>query len=216
MRVLVYTRMSNRIKEKLQKQLDSVLYFCEYMGYEVDKVFKESFSVTYKDGDSEYQIFEDYSNELRKEFNKMIEYIQDGDLIIMQTVSRLSRQGRIIFQGLMDNITEKGANIYFIIEDIITSEDNREAILKMADMARKNDYRLEDLKEAGNNMKSILDFRQQRGKKIDEKYIQIAIKDYISRNGSMNKKQTVQKYKISRPTFDKYLNEYKQQQKNQS
>jgi len=208
MEVIIYARMSNRDKEKLQKQVDSVLYFCEYMGYEVKIIFKEGFSGRYKSGYSEYHIFEDYSNELRKEFNRMIEYVQDGDLIIMQTVSRLSRQGRKHFEKLMDSITSKGASIYFIIEDIITSDENRETILQMADLATKNDYRLQDLKDAGNNMKNILNFRQQQGKKIDPKYIQLAIKDYINRNGSMNKIQTTEKYKISRPTFDKYLNEY--------
>ena len=208
--VYIYARMSSKDKEKLDNQIDCVSYFCEYMGYEVSRIFKEYYSVTGK------HKREDYSGEERKALAELMKTVSDDDLVIMQSISRLSRQGKKFFGYVMDYITNKGANIFFIIEDILTSEANREKILDYAEQATKNDYKREELKRNGWIRKRIIEHQeeQQQGKKIRMNYIELAIEDYIEKSGKINKTIICRKYQISRPTFDKYLKIF--QQKKQS
>ena len=203
MRVFIYARMSSNDNVKLQKQIDSVKWFCQYNGFDVAHVFKEMFTGYFK--------YEDYSNELRVALAEMMKCVNTGDLIIMQSVSRLSRQGSKFVKFVIDFIMNKGANIYFIVEDIFTSEENMDMILDYADKATKHNYMLKELQQMGRIRRKIASHYQQQGKKIDEKYIKIAVEDFIQGCGNRSKKLICDKYKISRPTFDKYLKLYHQE-----
>jgi len=131
----------------------------------------------------------------------------------MQSVSRLSRQGRKFVKHVIDYIMNKGANVYFIIEDIITSDENMDAILDYAEQATRNNYKLEELKRNGWIRKRILvhQKQQQQGKKISSRYIKLAIDEYIEKSGKISKTLICRKFQISRPTFNKYLQIYQQE-----
>jgi DNA invertase Pin-like site-specific DNA recombinase len=202
MKIYVYARMSSNDESKLQKQIDSVLWFCQSNGFTVSRVFKEMFSGYFK--------FQDYSEEERKSLAELMKCVKSGDLIIMQSVSRLSRQGSRFVEYVIDYITKKGANIYFIIEDIFTSRENKKMILQFADEATKHDYKSEELKNNGRVRRKVISRYQQQGKKIDDDYMKIAVEDYIQGCGNRSKTMICKKYKVSRPTFDKYLTLYKE------
>ena len=203
--VYIYARMSSNDKEKLDNQIDCVSYYCEYMGYEVSKVFKEYFTGFVK--------AKKYSDEERKALADLMKTVSNGDLVIMQSISRLSRQGKKFFKYVVDYIMKKGANVYFIIEDIITSEENMGAILDYAEQATRWNYKLEELKRNGWIRKRIIvhQKQQQQGKKISSRYIKLAIDEYIKSCGKISKTIICRKFQISRPTFDKYLRKYQQE-----
>jgi len=59
--------------------------------------------------------------------------------------------------------------------------------------------------------KIIQEYSTKQGKKKNDTLIKIAINDFIQGCGNRSKTQICNKYKISRPTFDKYLRKYQQE-----
>jgi len=192
----IYARMSSNDKTKLTRQIEKVSDFCNYNEIKVDAIFKECFS-----GRDAY----DFKNEQRKELNRLLRNIGDGDLIICQSVSRLSRRGKAFVKLALELIHEKGANIYFIIENLLSSEDTENMILIRADEATRHNYMFSELQKDRYRHKVIKEHSTKQGKKKNEKLIKVAIDEFIQGCGNRSKTQICEKYKISRPTFDKYL-----------
>jgi len=202
MRNYIYARMSSNDRKKLQKQIDKVVDYCEWNGIKVDEIYRECFS-----GRDAY----DFKNEERKELNALLKVIDNGDLIVCQSVSRLSRRGCEFVKRALDIIRGKGANIYFIIEALYSGNENDIGmILIKANEAKEHNYMFSELQKERHRIKKLNEIKQEklRGKKKNNELVAIAIEDYINGCGNRTKTAICDKYNMSRATFDKYLREY--------
>lgn len=100
-----YIRVST-VGQNTERQLD---------GVELDKVFEEKASAKTKD---------------RPKLNEMLEYIREGDQVIVHDISRLARNIQDLHH-LVETITAKGATLKFKKEGLTFSGDETDPMSKL-------------------------------------------------------------------------------------
>lgn len=96
-----YCRISRR-SQKIERQVENIL-----KSYPKAKLYKEAFTGTKIDG--------------RAELNKLLKTVKEGDTIVFDSVSRLSRKAEDGMQ-LYFELFDKGVNLIFLKEPYINTE----------------------------------------------------------------------------------------------
>lgn len=108
-----YCRISRKT-QSIERQVRNILE-----KYPTAKICKEEFSGTRLDG--------------RKELNKILKLLQAGDVLIFDSVSRMSRNADEGFE-LYKQLYDKGVDIVFLKEPHCNSEKYREALERQIDI----------------------------------------------------------------------------------
>ena len=108
-----YCRISRKT-QSIERQVRNILE-----KYPTAKIYKEEFSGTRLDG--------------RKELNKILKLLQAGDVLIFDSVSRMSRNADEGFE-LYKQLYDKGVDIVFLKEPHCNSEKYREALERQIDI----------------------------------------------------------------------------------
>jgi DNA invertase Pin-like site-specific DNA recombinase len=100
-----YIRVST-VGQNTERQLD---------GIELDKVFEEKVSAKTKD---------------RPKLNEMLDYIREGDSVVVHDISRLARNIQDLHH-LVESITAKGATLQFKKEGLTFSGDKKDPMSQL-------------------------------------------------------------------------------------
>jgi DNA invertase Pin-like site-specific DNA recombinase len=100
-----YIRVST-VGQNTERQLE---------GVELDKVFEEKVSAKTRD---------------RPQLNQMLEYIRDGDSVVVHDISRLARNIQDLHH-LVACVTEKGATLQFKKEGLVFSSDKSDPMSQL-------------------------------------------------------------------------------------
>ena len=158
--------------------------------YNVEKVFSEKVSA--KDTN-------------REELNKMLEFVREGDTIVIHDFSRLARSTKDLLH-IVELLEDKNVNLISAKENIDSSTPTGKLMLTM--IGAINEFErtnmLERQREGIAIAKSEGKYKGRKEVKIDN------FEEYYNRyiNREFNKTQLAKELGVSRPTLDKLIKEY--------
>ena len=158
--------------------------------YNVEKVFSEKVSA--KDTN-------------REELNKMLEFVREGDTIVIHDFSRLARSTKDLLH-IVELLEDKNVNLISAKENIDSSTPTGKLMLTM--IGAINEFErtnmLERQREGIAIAKSEGKYKGRKEVKVDN------FEEYYSRylNRELNKTQLAKELGVSRPTLDKLIKEY--------
>lgn len=116
-KVYGYARISTK-KQSIERQIKSIKAYNENA-----IIFEETFTGTKVVG--------------RKEFKKLMDIVKEGDTIIFDSVSRMSRNAEEGYKIYMD-LYKRGVNLVFLNEMTINTDTYKNALLKNIEMTNTN------------------------------------------------------------------------------
>nr|WP_288306985.1 recombinase family protein [uncultured Romboutsia sp.] len=116
-KVYGYARISTK-KQSIERQIKSIKAYNENA-----IIFEETFTGTKVVG--------------RKEFKKLMDIVKEGDTIIFDSVSRMSRNAEEGYKIYMD-LYKRGINLVFLNEMTINTDTYKNALLKNIEMTNTN------------------------------------------------------------------------------
>lgn len=158
--------------------------------YNVEKIFSEKVSA--KDTN-------------REELNKMLEFVREGDTIVIHDFSRLARSTKDLLH-IVELLENKKVNLISAKENIDSSTPTGKLMLTM--IGAINEFErtnmLERQREGIAIAKSEGKYKGRKEVKVDN------FEEYYNRylNREFNKTQLAKELCISRPTLDKLIKEY--------
>ena len=164
--------------------------------YKVEKVFQEKVSA--KDTN-------------RIELNNMLEFAREGDTIVIHDFSRLARSTKDLLE-IVELLNNKKVNLISAKENIDSSTPTGKLMLTM--IGAINEFERANLLE---RQREGIAIAKEKGKYKGRKEVNIKdfdkhYKRYITRE--VNKSQLAKELGISRPTLDKLINEYEENNQN--
>ena len=164
--------------------------------YKVEKVFQEKVSA--KDTN-------------RIELNNMLEFAREGDTIVIHDFSRLARRTKDLLE-IVELLNNKKVNLISAKENIDSSTPTGKLMLTM--IGAINEFERANLLE---RQREGIAIAKEKGKYKGRKEVNIKdfdkhYKRYITRE--VNKSQLAKELGISRPTLDKLINEYEENNQN--
>lgn len=158
--------------------------------YNVEKIFSEKVSA--KDTN-------------RPELEKMLEWVREGDTLVVHDFSRLARSTKDLL-NIVEQLEKKKVDLISTKENIDTSTPTGKLMLTM--IGAINEFERANLLE---RQREGIALAKAKGKYKGRKEIKIKDFDvYYSRymRRELNKSQLARELKISRPTLDKLLKEH--------
>ena len=160
--------------------------------YNVEKIFKEKVSA--KDTN-------------RPEFKNMLDFIREGDVLVIHDFSRLARSTRDLL-NIVEYLNTKKVSIISAKENIDSSTPTGKLMLTM--VGAINEFERANLLERQKEGIAIakMENRYKGRKKIE---INEAFKTNYNKylNRELNKRQLAKLLNVSRPTLDRLIEEYK-------
>ncbi len=158
--------------------------------YNVEKIFSEKVSA--KDIN-------------REELNKMLEFVREGDTIVIHDFSRLARSTKDLLH-IVELLEDKKVNLISAKENIDSSTPTGKLMLTM--IGAINEFErtnmLERQREGIAIAKSLGKYKGRKEVKVDN--FEAYYSKYLNRE--LNKTQLAKELGISRPTLDKLIKEY--------
>ena len=165
--------------------------------YNVEKIFKEKVSA--KDTN-------------RPEFKNMLDFIREGDVLVIHDFSRLARSTRDLL-NIVEYLNTKKVSIISAKENIDSSTPTGKLMLTM--VGAINEFERANLLERQKEGIAIakMENRYKGRKKIE---INEAFKTNYNKylNRELNKRQLAKLLNVSRPTLDRLIEEYKGEKDN--
>ena len=158
--------------------------------YNVEKVFSEKVSA--KDTN-------------RVELNAMLDYVREGDTIVVHDFSRLARSTKDLLE-IVELLKGKGVNLISDKENIDSSTATGKLMLTM--IGAINEFERTNLLE---RQREGIAIAKSKGKYKGRKEIKIEnFEDQYNKymNRELNKTQLAKELGVSRPTLDKLIKEY--------
>jgi DNA invertase Pin-like site-specific DNA recombinase len=143
----------------------------------------------------------------RPQLQAMLEYVREGDIIFIHDFSRLARSTKdLLF--IVEQLQAKNIHLVSNKENLDTNTPTGKLMLTM--IAAINEFERENLLE---RQREGIALAVSAGKYKGRK--EISIKDFDKHyqkymNREVNKSELAQELKISRPTLDKLIREYKE------
>lgn len=159
--------------------------------YNVEKVFSEKVSA--KDTN-------------RDELNKMLEFVREGDTIVIHDFSRLARSTKDLLH-IVELLEDKKVNLISSKENIDSSTPTGKLMLTM--IGAINEFERTNMLE---RQREGIAIAKEQGKYKGRKEVKIDnFEEYYTRylNRELNKTQLAKELEVSRPTLDKLIKEYK-------
>ncbi len=158
--------------------------------YNVEKLFQEKVSA--KDIN-------------RKELNKMLDFVREGDSIVIHDFSRLARSTKDLLH-IMELLESKGVNLISTKENIDSSTPTGKLMLTM--IGAINEFERTNMLE---RQREGIAIAKAAGKYKGRKEIKVDnFEDYYNKyiNRVFNKSQLAKEIGVSRPTLNKLIKEY--------
>ncbi|WP_343102129.1 recombinase family protein [Romboutsia sp. MSSM.1001216sp_RTP31141st1_G3_RTP31141_220114] len=158
--------------------------------YSVEKVFSEKVSA--KDTN-------------REELNKMLEFVREGDTIVIHDFSRLARSTKDLLH-IVELLEDKNVNLISAKENIDSSTPTGKLMLTM--IGAINEFERTNMLE---RQREGIAIAKEQGKYKGRKEVKVDnFEEYYTRylNREFNKTQLAKELDISRPTLDKLIKEY--------
>lgn len=158
--------------------------------YNVEKVFSEKVSA--KDIN-------------REELNKMLEFVREGDTIVIHDFSRLARSTKDLLH-IVELLEDKKVNLISAKENIDSSTPTGKLMLTM--IGAINEFERTNMLE---RQREGIAIAKEQGKYKGRKEVKIDnFEEYYTRylNREFNKTQLAKELDVSRPTLDKLIKEY--------
>lgn len=176
-----YARVSTKSQD-LQRQLDQL------KEYKCDKIFSEKMTGTKKH---------------RTELDKLKEEVREGDIIIVESWSRLGRSTKDLIE-LVNYFQEKNVNVVSIKENFDTTTPQGK--LMMTVFQAFSEFERDLIVQRVNEGLKVARARGRKGgrPRVNQKKVQQAIKLYNSREYSV--KEITEMTGISKNTLYRYLN----------
>lgn len=159
--------------------------------YKVEKIFKEKVSAKDKN---------------RNELNKMLDFVREGDTIVIHDFSRLARSTKDLLE-IVEYLETKNVSLVSAKESIDSNTPTGKLMLTM--IGAINEFERTNLLE---RQKEGIAIAKEQGKYKGRKEINIdsdvwndLYKKYLNRQ--LNKTQLAKELNISRPTLDKLIKE---------
>lgn len=147
----------------------------------------------------------------RPELQNMLDFVREGDTVYIHDFSRLARSTKDLL-AIVEQLQNKGVNLVSNKENLDSSTPTGKLMLTM--IAAINEFEranmLERQKEGIAIAKKEDKYKKLCGRKhvsIDEKKFSKCYESYMSRQ--ITKAEMAKELKISRPTLDKMLKEYR-------
>ncbi len=160
--------------------------------YNVEKIFKEKVSAKDKN---------------REELNKMLDFVREGDTIVIHDFSRLARSTKDLLE-IVELLERKNVNLVSSKENIDSSTPTGKLMLTM--IGAINEFERANLLE---RQKEGIAIAKEQGKykgrkeiNIDKDVWNVLYNKYMNRE--INKTNFARELNISRPTLDKLIKEY--------
>ncbi|WP_312288228.1 recombinase family protein [Terrisporobacter sp.] len=162
--------------------------------YKVEKIFQEKVSAKDKN---------------RNELNRMLEFVREGDTIVIRDFSRLARSTKDLLE-IVELLKSKNVNLVSSKEKIDSSTPQGRLMLTM--IGAINEFERENLLERQREGIAIAkENGKYKGRKeinIDQELWNDLYVKYLNRE--INKTQFAKKLNVSRPTLDKLIKENNQ------
>lgn len=158
--------------------------------YNVEKVFSEKVSA--KDTN-------------REELNKMLEFVREGDTIVIHDFSRLARSTKDLLH-IVELLENKKVNLISAKENIDSSTPTGKLMLTM--IGAINEFERTNMLE---RQREGIAIAKEQGKYKGRKEVKIDnFEEYYTRylSRELNKTQLAKELNVSRPTLDKLIKEY--------
>lgn len=158
--------------------------------YNVEKLFQEKVSA--KDIN-------------RQELNKMLDFVREGDSIVIHDFSRLARSTKDLLH-IMELLESKGVNLISTKENIDSSTPTGKLMLTM--IGAINEFERTNMLE---RQREGIAIAKAAGKYKGRKEIKVDnFEDYYNKyiNRVFNKSQLAKEIGVSRPTLNKLIKEY--------
>lgn len=165
--------------------------------YGVEKIFQEKVSA--KDTN-------------RPELNKMLDYIREGDTVVVHDFSRLARSTKDLLE-IVELLKSKDVNLISAKENIDSSTPTGKLMLTM--IGAINEFERANLLE---RQREGIAIAKEKGLYKGRKEIKVDnFEEQYQRymNRELNKTQLAKELNISRPTLDKLIKEYKEKENNE-
>lgn len=165
--------------------------------YGVEKIFQEKVSA--KDTN-------------RPELNKMLDYIREGDTVVVHDFSRLARSTKDLLE-IVELLKSKDVNLISAKENIDSSTPTGKLMLTM--IGAINEFERANLLE---RQREGIAIAKEKGLYKGRKEIKVdnfeeQYERYLKRE--LNKTQLAKELNISRPTLDKLIKEHKEKENNE-
>ena len=145
----------------------------------------------------------------RPELQNMLSYVREGDVVYIHDFSRLARSVKDLLE-IVELLNSKNVTLISNKEHIDTSTPTGKLMLTMigaiAEFERQN--MLDRQKEGIHLAKQAGKYKGRRPKSIDTDVFKVQYDRYMKRE--ISKAELAKILKISRPTLDKVIKEYKQ------
>lgn len=158
--------------------------------YNVEKVFSEKVSA--KDTN-------------REELNKMLDFVREGDTVVIHDFSRLARSTKDLLE-IVELLNDKKVNLISSKENIDSSTPTGKLMLTM--IGAINEFERANLLE---RQREGIAIAKEKGLYKGRKEIKIDnFEEYYNRykNREFNKTQLAKELGVSRPTLDKLIKDY--------
>lgn len=145
----------------------------------------------------------------RPELNSMIDFVREGDTVYIHDFSRLARSTKDLL-NIVEQLNNKGVHLVSNKECLDTSTPQGKLMLTMLaaiyEFERQNllDRQAEGIELA----KAAGKYKGRKPVEIDSELFRAQYNRYMSRE--INKTQLAKALKVSRPTLDRMLKEYKE------
>lgn len=148
----------------------------------------------------------------RPELKAMLDYVRKGDTVYIHDFSRLARNTKDLLE-IVEYLNNKGVHLISNKEGIDTSTPTGKLMLTMigaiAEFERQN--LLERQKEGIAIAKAKGRYKGRKAIEIEDTVFKEQYERYLNRE--INKVQFAKELNVSRPTLDKMIREYKEQEK---
>ena len=148
----------------------------------------------------------------RPELKAMLDYVRKGDTVYIHDFSRLARNTKDLLE-IVEYLNNKGVHLISNKEGIDTSTPTGKLMLTMigaiAEFERQN--LLERQKEGIAIAKAKGRYKGRKAIEIEDTVFKEQYERYLNRE--INKVQFAKELIVSRPTLDKMIREYKEQEK---
>lgn len=164
--------------------------------YNVEKVFSEKVSA--KDTN-------------REELNKMLDFVREGDTVVIHDFSRLARSTKDLLE-IVELLNDKKVNLISSKENIDSSTPTGKLMLTM--IGAINEFERANLLE---RQREGIAIAKEKGLYKGRKEIKIDnFEEYYNRykNREFNKTQLAKELGVSRPTLDKLIKDYEGDKQN--
>lgn len=141
----------------------------------------------------------------RPELQAMLEYVRQGDRVVISELSRLARNLKDLL-NIMNTLEEKDVKLISLKENIDTSTPTGRLMVNM--IGAINEFERDIIKERQAEGIAIAKEKGRykgRKKQIDIEFVELYLK-YTDRK--ITKKDFAEYYEVSRPTLDRLIEEY--------